>query len=255
MTVEFMDVDKLVLPEYEDDNLGHRYMTLWNINSRQNASFEVLAANGGLMKGRVDFDWDFTRKHQKVVPYRFYLEILEDGVRKAALFDFMYKKGQEKSSLLSYINMGKPIVVNKATDRDLYTVEFDSTTKAVEHPDEEWTNSGIVEIGMYYSPNSDWETIKLHSSGSSSTNNNIHITLDINDFRDLLICGVNDKKQLAVLHYRRDIPVLKPTDYYQSQTMGSDRLFAKMTNDSDIVVGVGGREDAYFKELYWKHIN
>ena len=156
--------------------------------------------------------------------------------------------------------MGKIVKINKATDRDLYTVEFDATTTEPLHPVPAWTNTGIVEIGMYYAPNDDWESVKLKQGKPEqhpslpTDNNNIHIAIKADDFSDILLCGVNDQNQMAVMRFCRNIPVLSPTKVFQSKTMGSDRMFAQLHNDTDLVVGVAGREKAYFKELYWKHV-
>ena len=242
-TVEW--IEPLALPEYEDDNLGHKYMTLWSLDSRENASFEKLTPCGSLLKGRVDFYWNFKRKDIK--PYRFYLLARGDNGRQAALFNHLWKQDYDPLSLLNYINMGKPIKINQ--DGDHYFTEFDASTKQDSHRDDVWTDTGIVEIGMFYVDN-DWETVKVSSSGDTS----FHITIDEDDFRDIEVCVATKAKDSAVYRFRRDIPLLRPVDFRQTCMIGNNRLHMKLQNDTDFVVDLTSDTDK-ITEFFWRHVN
>ena len=242
-TVEW--IEPLALPEYEDDNLGHKYMTLWSLDSRENASFEKLTPCGSLLKGRVDFYWNFKRKDIK--PYRFYLLARGDNGRQAALFNHLWKQDYDPLSLLNYINMGKPIKINQ--DGDHYFTEFDASTKQDSHRDDVWTDTGIVEIGMFYVDN-DWETVKIKPQGDVA----FHITVDEDDFRDIEVCAVS-KKEACVYRYRRDLPLLRPTDFKQTAPIGNNRVEFNLSSDRDFVVQLVGNPEAKITELYWRHVN
>ena len=247
---ELIKVTPRSLPEYEDDSLGHKYMTLWNVQWRQQASFEQLTNDFGLMKGRIDFDWDFKDKSKK--PYMYYLEVKSDGQRQAALFQKMV--GSSKTDgLLNYINMGHPFKLNSVTSSHHF-MEFDATKQPLgDHEDDAWTNTGVVEIGCYYVDMYDWETIKINPAGEVS----VHITIDADDFRDIEVCAVTKSKDSAVYRFRRDLPILKPVDYRQTCMIGNNKLHMKLHNDTDFVVDLsqGGTGDDKITQLYWKHIN
>lgn len=236
------------LPEYEDDSLGHKYMTLWNVQWRENSSFEKLTTTDALMKGRIDFEWDFKDKSKK--PYMYYLEVNENGMRQAALFQKMV--GSSKTDgLLNYINMGHPFKLNSLTSSHHF-MEFDATKNpAGEHEDTAWTHTGVVEIGCYYVDMFDWETIKVKPDGDV----NFHITIDADDFRDIEVCAVTKSKDSAIYRFRRDIPVLKPVDYRQTCMIGNNRLHMKLHNDTDFVVDLSGSSEDKITQLYWRHIN
>ena len=240
------EIKPLSLPEYEDDSLGHKYMTLWTLDNRENASFEKLTPSGSLVKGRVDFYWNFKRKDIK--PYKFYLLVRGDSGRQAYIFDHLWKKGDASKSLLHYINMGKEIKINQ--DGNHYFTEFDATTKENGHNDDVWTDTGIVEIGMFY-VDVDWEWIHISSTGET----NLHITIDADDFRDIEVCAVTKNKEVCVHRFRRDLPLLRPVDYKQSAMIGGNRIDMKLHNDTDFVVDLITSGDAKIVELYWRHIN
>ena len=238
------EIKPLVLPEYADDSLGHKYMTLWTIETRENASFEVLTKNNSLLKGRVDFYWNFKRKD--VRPYKYYLAVIGDSGRQAYIFDYLWKPEYSAQSLLNYINMGKPVKINQ--DGDHYSVEFDASTIQPEHPDEAWTDTGIIEIGMFY-VDRDWEWLKLHNPESS-----VPITIDADDFRDIEVCVATKGKDSAVYRFRRDIPLLRPVDYKQTCMIGNNRLHMKLHNDTEFVIDITGDTDK-ISEVFWRHIN
>ena len=236
------------LPEYEDDSLGHKYMTLWKVTDRENTSFEKLTAQDALMAGRIDFVWDFNDKSKK--PYMYYLEVNSNGQRQAALFQKMV--GSSKTDgLLNYINMGHPVKLNSKTT-SYHFLEFDATKKPLgDHEDDAWTNTGVVEIGCYYVDMNNWETIKLNPAGEVS----VHITIDADDFRDIEVCAITKSKDSAVYRFRRDLPILKPVDYRQTCMIGNNRLHMKLHNDTDFVVDLSGSSDDKITQLYWRHIN
>ena len=243
---ELTEVTPRSLPEYEDDNKGHRYMTLWNVDSRENASFEHLLSTGGLLKGRVDFYWDF--KDKTKIPYQYYLEVQDMGERRAYLFtDMISKDGHQ--GLLNYINMGKPVKVNTVGNH--HFTDFDASTKDGPHQDDVWTNTGIVEIGCYFAPNNGWDWVKIKPQGETS----LHITIDMDDFRDIEIIAVTKNKHIGNLRFRRDFPLLSPVDYTQSVSMGGNYLNVKLHNDQDLVVDLVASGGDTITHLYWKHVN
>ena len=239
------EIKPLAAPEYYEDNLGHKYMTLWTIETRENASFEILTKNNSLLKGRVDFYWNFKRKD--VRPYKFYLAVIGDNGRQAYIFDHLWKDGDPSKSLLHYINMGKPIKINQYGDH--YYVEFDASTKKEHHPDEAWVDTGIVEIGMFY-VDRDWEWTPIDREGVT----NIHVTIDADDFRDIEVCVATKAKDSAVYRFRRDIPLLRPVDFRQTCMIGNNRLHMKLHNDTDFVVDLTSDTDK-ITEFFWRHVN
>lgn len=240
------EIQPLDRHELYDDNKGNQYMTLWNIANRQNSSDEIIAKSGGLMAGRVDFYWDFNNKTK--IKYQYYLEYMVKGDIKAALFWDM-KTTPKGQGLLDFINQLKPYKINNDYPNH-YWMSFDGRTTPT--GDVRWTDSGIIEIGVFYVPNNGW--VEEHGIGLGLTST--HIDVDISNFQDIEILVVDTRKNICVHRFRRDLPLPSPVDYYQTAPIGGNSVTFKMNSDSELAVdlNVKGDSDNKIKELYWRYL-